>query len=230
MITQITTRFKQHIMPQYNGRIVKLFTLMVWVFLSSCSGLKGYQKVKVAEQRSTGIAMPVGVDYSSVVYKTQMDAFGRHFSGLLLFKPVKEDSSFRVVMLSEFGLNLMDLSLNNHQTTVISCQDFLNRRVIINAIEGNVRMLTFEPQFNKLTRYQHKLNETYAIKLKKNVVRYIYQYNHEGRITQIDKRTGFWNRLTVKLNYRENSLPDLITIESRPVKHRTKFTLLNFKE
>ncbi|MFH1121595.1 MAG: hypothetical protein V1775_17380 [Bacteroidota bacterium] len=202
-----------------------LIILITFAFITgACSGLKGFEKTD-PEKFTNNPFPPLKGEYGQALYKTQMDAFGKHFSGILLFKPEPLNSSFRVVLLSEFGLNLMDLSMKSNGTTVNSCQDFLNRPVIINSIEKNIRMLVYIPENKrKIKKYRNHETNEFAVKsgcFYKN----IYFCNQDGRLTKIEQRRFFLNRLTVKMEGID-VLPSVINFENRPVKHRMKLSFL----
>lgn len=212
-------------MPPVPGKLFLLITFAV--LTTACSGLKGFQKTDPGMNTNQPRPTLQG-KYQQALYKTQMDAFGKHFSGILLFKPEPADSSYRVVMLSEFGLNLMDLSLKKAGTEVINCQDFLNRPVIINSIEKNIRLLVFIPEFRKSKKYHNPETNEFALKsgcLNKK----IYFYNQEGTVTRIEQRKFLQNRLIVKMEG-ENALPSLISFENRPVKRSMKLSFLKTDE
>lgn len=204
-----------------------LFLITIAFLTGACSGLKGFQKTDPDMNTTYPIPVLKG-EYQQALYKTQMDAFGKHFSGILLFKPEPADSSFRVVMLSEFGLNLMDLSLKKAGTDVINCQDFLNRPVIINSIEKNIRLLVFIPEFRKSKKYHNPETNEFVLKsgcFNKN----LYFLNQEGIVTRIEQRKFLRNRLIVKMEGNDG-LPSVINFENKPVKRSMKLSFLKIIE
>lgn len=206
-----------------------LFSLAI--VLASCSGLKGFEKTVVKTEPDINHPAPLSGNFKQALYKAQMDAFGRHFSGLFLIKPVPEDTSYRVVLLSEFGLNLLDLSLNKTTTTVVNCEEFLNRRVVINAIGNNIRMLLFVPEDEKsLKKYRNSETGEVVIKSKKGCKRSFYRFDDEGSLTKIDQRKGLFNKQMATLTFENASFPAMIFFESRPVKQTMKLTLLNLEK
>jgi len=213
-------------------KIVKvLLLLFVTTLFGSCSGLK---KCGDAESGVTAILFagaPLKGDFTRVLYKANMEAFGKQFSGIFLIKPVPADSSFRVVMLSEFGLNLMDMSIGKSGTTINNCQDFLKRRVIINSIEKNVRMLVFGPECMKNSKKCTDLKTNDIVyKTRQGLTKYLYFYRREGLPYRIEQRKCFGEKLILHLDYDSTDMPSSITFHGRPVKHTMKLSILNIEK
>lgn len=207
------------------------FLVCLAIVLASCSGLKGFEKTVVKTEPDINHSAPLSGNFKQALYKAQMDAFGRHFSGLFLIKPVPEDTSYRVVLLSEFGLNLLDLSLNKTTTTVVNCEEFLNRKVVINAIGNNIRMLLFVQEGkNGLKKYRNPETGEVVIKSKQGCKRSFYRFDDEGSLAKIDLRKGLFNKQLATLTFEDASFPTMIFFESSPVKQTMKLTLLNLEK
>ena len=208
-----------------------LLLLGVTTLLVSCSGLK---KCGDADTGTNSIAFtgaPLKGDYTRVLYKAGMEAFGKQFSGIFLIKPVPADSSFRVVMLSEFGLNLMDMSVGKSGTTINNCQEFLNRPVIIHSIEKNVRMLVFMPDCMKDSRrFTNRKTGDIVYKSRKGLTKYSYFYGRDSLPARIEQRRCFGEKLFLHLGYDSTAMPSAISFYGRPVKHSMKLSLLNVEK
>jgi|GEM_PF-1522856 len=199
------------------------------IFLYSCSGLKVIPNDSGKPEKK--FSAPLSGHFNQALYKAQMDAFGRHFSGIFLIKPVPEDSSFRVVLLSEFGLNLLDLSLKNDSTEVVNCQDFLNRKIVIQTLENDLRMLLFSPEkVKKIKAFQNPETGDLVYKMKPKKGTVYFTATGAGKMKKIERRTGLWNRLSADLMWENQPFPSTIVFRSKPVKHTMKLTLLKIEE
>lgn len=208
-----------------------LLLFFLAIFLASCSGLKGFEKVTAGSELGYSQKAPLSGNYRQALYKAQMDAFGRHFSGIFLIKPVIEDSSFRVVLLSEFGLNLMDLSLSKDTLRVVNCEEFLNRKAVINSIANDISMLLFVPGGVKNTKkFINQETGVTVYKMKHKAGRDFLFLSKTGQISRIEKRKGVWNRLSADIFFENQPFPSSIVFKSKPVKHTMKLTLLNLEK
>lgn len=199
------------------------------IFLFSCSGLKVIPNVSGKPEKK--FSTPLSGTFHQALYKAQMDAFGQHFSGIFLIKPDIEDSSFRVVLLSEFGLNLMDLSLKKNSTEVVDCQDFLNRKMVIQTIENDLRMLLFIPEkMKKIKAFQNPETGDLVYKMKSKKGRAFFSTTESGELKRIEIRSGLWNKLSADLFFENQPFPSTIVFKSKPVKHTMKLTLLNLEK
>lgn len=205
---------------------VRLYSNLCFLILAlsfySCCELKNYQKVALID---ANVSPPLNNEYKNLVYKSEIDAFGNHLSGIVLFKPMSEDSSSRFVMLTQFGLNLLDISVYKDKYILNDCQDFLNRSVIIKAIERNYRLMSFIPT-GKATHFINTEDHSSAIRIRKGISRYTINYTNIG-ITRIKYKKGLFTKMTMDVDYSDNSIPEVIIIKSSPLKQQTKFTLLS---
>ncbi len=208
---------------------ISFIIILISVFLTSCIGLKDFHKTS-HDEPITKISPPISSQFQKALFKAQMDAFGRHFSGIFLIKPVPEDTSFRVVLLSEFGLNLLDLSITKNSYQVINCQDFLNRKIVIQTLEKDLRMLLFIPEkVKKIKAFQNPETGDLVYKMKFKNGRVYFSTTESGLMKRIELRTGLWNRLAADLVWENQPFPSTIVFSSKPVKHTMKLTLLNIE-
>ncbi|GAB3655183.1 hypothetical protein GCM10027594_28470 [Hymenobacter agri] len=75
--------------------------------------------------------------FTTTLYRTQIDVVGKHLSGLLFFKK-QPDESFRVVFTNEMGLNFFDFRFADHQFTVEHCIEQLNKKAVINQLHKDI--------------------------------------------------------------------------------------------
>ena len=78
--------------------------------------------------------------FSTTLYRTQIDVVGKHLSGLLFFKK-QPDNSYRVVFTNEMGLNFFDFHFANHRFEVLHCIAQLNRKPVVNQLHKDIGFL-----------------------------------------------------------------------------------------
>jgi len=114
---------------------MKFFRMLFFLWISSLS-VHGHAQERILQS-------PLAHLEGSRLFKTGIDAYGRHFSGLLLFKAMP-DSSIRIVLMSELGLNLLDMSYMHEAFTLVSGQEFMQRKSILRALENDFRTLLLD--------------------------------------------------------------------------------------
>ena len=125
-------------------QFLKIFLILnSIIFLSACASTKGFKKQK--DQEITAIKPLLDNGFKSAMYSAKIDIGKQHFSGLFYFKN-QEDGSKRIVFLTQFGLNLLDLEYKNHKFELKNCKDFLNKKMIINTLKKDLKLLIDSPQ------------------------------------------------------------------------------------
>jgi hypothetical protein len=79
--------------------------------------------------------------FTSSLYTTHVNVYGRHLSGLLLFKPLS-DTSTRVVFSNEFGIKFFDFEFfesGNFKVHYITGR--MNKKVVITALRKDFEMI-----------------------------------------------------------------------------------------
>ena len=190
------------------------------VFLFSCSSTKGFDKQEDLE--TTQIEALHGNRFTSAMYSAKIDIGEKHFSGLFYFKNL-EDSTKRIVFLTQFGLNLLDLEYKNHSFEVKNCKDFLNKKLIINTLKKDFKLLIDNPQkIRKLTKYINKEEQIIKYQTKEGV--YFYSLK-DGEINNIVQRKGF-SHIELKTSGRKENLPSSIEIINKRINLTIRLKLI----
>lgn len=104
--------------------------------------------------------MPVFDELSEPIYFTADVTFKENtLSGMLAMS--KEDSNtYRIVMMTTFGMQIFDFSLSSDSFVVHSCMEQLNRKVILNILKDDFRSILMldVPQQFKCLLYQTPAN------------------------------------------------------------------------
>lgn len=80
----------------------------------------------------------------SRLFRATIDVYERHLSGLVLIKPMGDSGAYRVLFVSELGLNLLDMEYKGGSFTVVSVQEFLNRRSLLRALQQDFHALLLD--------------------------------------------------------------------------------------
>jgi hypothetical protein len=89
-------------------------------------------------------------DHNSILYKTSIDIYKNHFSGLMVIKPVS-DESHRILFITELGIKIFDMEFfRNGEFRLHYCLEALNRRSVIRTLKNDLGLMIHNiPDLNK---------------------------------------------------------------------------------
>jgi len=125
-----------------NRILIKLVLLfLLFIGLDSCAPapLKNLEKQKL--QESITLYSPIQFNESGQAnYRCKIEAFDQLITGVLIFKKVEQD--IRVVMITDFGLKVMDLSLFKDGTYQVNyMMKHLDYKFVRESFSFNLMML-----------------------------------------------------------------------------------------
>ena len=174
------------------------------------------------DQEITLIKPLLGNGFKSAMYSAKIDIGKQHFSGLFYFKN-QEDGSKRIVFLTQFGLNLLDLEYKNHKFELKNCKDFLNKKLIINTLKKNFKLLIDSPQeIKQHKKYINKKEQ--LIKFKTKEGKYFY-FLEQGLVNRIIQRKGF-SHIELKTSLKEEKVPTDIEIINKRINLNIRLKLI----
>jgi len=110
-----------------------MLSSLVLLSITSCSPAKlgKYEKVK-----DDNLAMAKR-RVSTATYNTQIDLWGKHFSGLMVYKATS-DSSERAIFITETGFKFFDFEFTPNGFHIKFCIKGLNKKFIINILRRDL--------------------------------------------------------------------------------------------
>lgn len=124
------------------------------LFYYSCSYplRKGYEKT---EYQEINVFKP---DFKKAIYHTSIDIYKKHFSGLLVIKKIEQDSTYRLVFLSELGMKIFDFEYSYNYKNDFQVKYILepiNKKYIINTLKQDFELfLKTQTKETKTTNYK----------------------------------------------------------------------------
>lgn len=157
----------------------------------SCSPRLGKLTRQTNASAPTPLIIPIFPDLqSSAWFTTYIEAYKQSFSGLLFIK--KTGATYRTVCTTQFGMKLFDLEIGEKSRTVHHCIEALNRRLLLNVLEDDMRLLLFAPEpSNKRNIYlSNEYPEQLIIRLTKGTKRYFYITGKQNDTIQQIRQVG----------------------------------------
>lgn len=163
--------------------------------------------------------------YSSVAYKGSIDVFGKHLSGIFFVKKMDADR-YRLVLMSEFGLNLMDFEMEKDSVRLVSCQDFLNKpaltTVIGNDFKTLLRPLVAAPDFKQKIKSENYIRITNGDRKYK-----LWTDGKDQRLQRMSIKGGWMSGVLYRFGYDGQQLPLQIDVAHKGMPLR--MSLVRFK-
>lgn len=181
----------------------KLFSLLI---ISVGISLCGVRDLSGVETQSGTVSedltrfSPLSPLEAPLLFKAAISVFGDYYSGLVLIKQMPADSAIHVVFLSELGLNLMDLAYRDDEFTVVSVQDFLNRRSLLSTLQNDFRCLLLDLSLIKDYSLNLKNGVTEQLKFRHKSQRFLYSRNLDEGLIAIRKKKGLFSRVDFSIN------------------------------
>ena len=166
---------------------------LVLILFASC---KSYQpnanfKPLVKTVQNTYFSDP----NSEFVYNTKIEAFGKTVTGLLVIKPL-QNQQHRVLLTTEFGNTLLDLTINENSYSKNYAIPDLDRKVILNLLSRDFKIML--NQNWKINQVVTQNSETIYKSENKNNNYYLTFKDEQLQTIEFAKR-----KLKLKINYLE---------------------------
>jgi len=177
---------------------LSLFIFTTIMLLYSCSSSKF---VSIQESPLDKISKPriFNYNFTQALYKTDFTVHKRELSGLLFIK--KQDSSFRLVLLSELGLKYLDIEFflkNDRPAELHYVIDFLARPSVISEIQSDLASLFLNYPDEALENLKKEKSSGLTVaQLNPQNKKQLYFYNLQSGFVQKIIDNGFFRKKTI---------------------------------
>ena len=196
-------------------RFLLLNSLMLVMLASCSSAYRGLQRTDgdapaYMERFRPKIEQPV-------LYATQVDILHHHLSGLLYFKPM-EDSSMRVVFMSEMGMKFFDFEFGKDGSfTKHYMLPKMDKKAVVKTLKKDFEMVLMRQDPAKATVYTMNGQRYTAFGLPKGKIYYITDGDCRSllRVENGSKRKPV---VEVFMTHYRNGVPDSLLVQHKKVK------------
>lgn len=188
-------------MKQLQTLIFLLSSIIIGV---SCNPLKGFHEIENKESTLIHLSPIIDSTTKSTIFKAKLNVYDTYISGLFLIKYMQRDSAIHIVYLSEVGLNLFDFKYKDGIFTVVNCQEFLNKKIIIQTLMNDFSLLFFELSNQKKYKiYQNENDSTLAIKYRNKWNNFYYFCTNNSTINRIYRKSYLFGSVNVMISYKD---------------------------
>ncbi|RPD40952.1 hypothetical protein [Chitinophaga barathri] len=152
-----------------------------------------------------------------VLYATQVDVLQHHLSGLLYFKPM-EDSSMRVVFMSEMGMKFFDFEFSKDgRFTKHYMLPKMDKKAVVKTLRKDFEMILMRQDPATATLYTMNGQRYIAFDLPKGKIYYITDGDCQ---TLLRVENGSKRKPVVEafMTHYRNGVPDSLLVQHKKVK------------
>lgn len=193
------------------------FILFAVAIFYSCS-----YPIRKAYKKSTNQEIDVfNPDFKKVVYRTTIDVYKKHFTGIMVIKKIEKDSSYRLVFLSELGMKIFDFEFNNKLENKFKIHQILepiNKKLLINTLRNDFEL--FLKYFTEQAKIKTYTSNNLLINKIINNSRYnYYTLNTDSNyVTNITQKGWLFKKLIIDNTGYSNYSPDSASFKHKGIK------------
>ncbi|SHG81796.1 hypothetical protein SAMN05443549_10730 [Flavobacterium fluvii] len=204
--------------------IISVFSALI---LSSCSSLdvvKGYNPIALEKTAfEVSYFSSTEMDY---VYKANITIYGNELSGIFIAKKIN-DSTHRVVFTTEFGNKLLDFEISETDFKVNSIVDELDRKVLINTLRTDFRLL-LKNSYRIKQQYDNSKSKVYLTEDAKTN-NYLFISKADNKLDKIVNASKRKERINLFFTSENNIFATKIIIQHYNIKLRIELNYLQTK-
>jgi len=163
---------------------------------------------------------------NTATYNTTIDFYGKHLSGLLLFKAVG-DTAKRVVFLSETGFKFFDFEFGAGGFAVKYCIPGLNKPVVVNTFKKDFGLLLNEQKESGLAQIEKDSAITITFAGEKNKRSYYTVDKQCKNLQKIEMGEGGLKSLSIGIKGMKNGNFDKVEIIHHNLNLRISLTQID---
>ena len=205
-------------------------SITIIIILSGCVSIKP-EDLKPAESQplvNCSNKTPVlSINLEKALFRASMEVKKNELTGLVFIKKMP-DSTYRIVFSNEFGMTFFDLEIQTDSFRVIYCFEPMNKKMLLNLLEIDFRLLIGNHSPPKGTWYlQESTNhQVYHVKDKKVNTWNTFSTNCDTLLSQTASSNIFNKTIINYLAYRDG-FPSKMHIQNPFINLSLKLTLLS---
>ncbi len=165
----------------------------------------------------------------SYIFKTYINIYNNDFSGIIVIKPV-EDDSYRIVFLNELGMKFFDIEISPDSFIKHKIFESLNRKSLINLLVRDFKLLLYNKvDLVSSDKYLEKEGVFYVFR-PKNTKNLLFINKDEGLLSKIEQYSIFRKINIVEFKNFKNKFPENILILHKNIKFAIELSLIEIRK
>lgn len=196
-------------------------SILLALVLSSCSTLNVVQEYTPIVVTKSTLDAPyfssTDVDY---LYKANIAVYGNELSGIFIAKKINE-TTHRVVFTTEFGNKLLDFEISETDFKVNSIVDELNRKILINTLKTDFRLL-LKNKFSVQKQFENDKATVYQSS-DANEFNYLFVSKSDGKLSKIVHTSKRKEKINISFTSENNIFAEKVVIQHNNMNLRIEF-------
>jgi len=163
--------------------------------------------------------------YAQALYQASIDVFGKHVSGLFLFKYDSIAQEHHIVLLSEVGLSLLEMKYSNGEFTVVDCKSFIEKEQVIKTLQQDIALLIREFSCSTVCNGAGQ-EKAFAYKGAKKAW---YILDDGEHVSSVTSKISAFIPVNITATGYERSVPQSITISHKRINLTMELQLIKLK-
>lgn len=204
--------------------------MRILLFLISCcllcvSCITRRNALSVVDISLSEVRTPVfGDNTTEAVFHGSIEVYEHDLSGVFVLKKESEEM-YRMVLMSEVGMSLLDLSFTSKDFKVNYCIEPIRKKALLKLIYHDFLLLTEVPKPESLKSKKRQNAGAQFISYKKKDSRDFYYFDKKTMVQIISK--AFLNRTTIQFAEMKAGMADSIQIRHNPIKLKMALKRIN---
>lgn len=152
---------------------------------------------------------------NEAVFRGGIDLYKHYFSGIFALKTGSEEK-YRMVLMSEVGITLLDISFTSKDFQVNYCIEPLQKKALLKLLYHDFLLLTESPKPEELEPAK-KHEKKRELTTYKNIDCRDFYYFEDGKMVEIVSK-AFLNRTHIQFSEMEMGSANSIQLQHKPVK------------
>ena len=200
-----------------------LLISLSFLFLICCGSYPKKQSFNPVENSITTLQNPYFSDISKdYIYKANIQVYDNNFGGIFIVKKISE-VEHRIVFTTEMGNKLFDFSFKNGEFEVNSILEELDRKILINVLEKDFRVLITENLKIIETYNSRNNNNIYKATINKGV----YYYYKKQHLNKIVTAKGGKEKITFTFSEISDNIAKAIEVKHNNIKLKINLKSIN---
>jgi hypothetical protein len=197
--------------------------LIISSLLFALASCRSYQLADVISQETTEreVVNPyfsaLDTDYA---YRAHVEVYGKELSGLFMVKRM-DSVTHRMVLTTDFGNTLIDLTIGNEQFKVNYVIEDLDRKIVLNMLQQDFKTL-LSPQQQAVMHHRLVSQDAYQVKEKSNT--YYFMDQERGYLSKIVKASKRKEQVIYEFKTSDGKSADQIDIIHKTIRLKIRLT------
>ena len=149
----------------------------------------------------------------SLVYKSTLTYKDKDFSSLTYVNEVN-DSTYKIVLLSNFGNTLLEAQISPQSFNVSSVNSYLNRRPILKLLESDWRLMLGDHLMSSSPALYGTNDNEKIFDFSKGRTHHLYHYKLNTRsVEMIESYSGNKRKVFIEVSSAKDQQPEIFSIE-----------------